>query len=488
MPTGFKGILDSEKLWKGTSHTGPDLKAALSARALRGVTTFVRPTYWASSSTNGKQLRRTAYLDGLRGFAAFMVYWLHHQLWAHEDLQMNRAFENAFGWDGHYYFVALPGVRTFFSGGHFAVTVFYVISGYVLSAKPLALIQAGEYVKLSDSVGSSLFRRWLRLFLPVIGTTFVFMSLLHIFNLPTSVLDKAPTYSEEVSKWYKEFNDFAFIFRSGGEPWFTYHFHAWSIPVEFRGSIMIYASIIAFSRCTRDARLLCQLGLIIYFVWITDGWFCGLFSSGMLLCDLDLLAANDNLPRFLSKLRPYKQTIFHTLFIASIYLGGVPSSNADVNNLRDSYGWQYLSYLKPKAMWDYKWFYLTWASTFLVSSVPHISWLKAFFETHFCQYLGRISFAFYLVHGPVLWLVADRLYASVGWTKEWHGSNIPGWINKFPLPKGGPLGLEPSFLAIHLIVLPLTLWLAEVLTKVFDDPSIRISQWLYNKTLAGSEK
>jgi hypothetical protein len=25
--------------------------------------------------------RRTAYLDGLRGFAAFLVYWQHHQLW-----------------------------------------------------------------------------------------------------------------------------------------------------------------------------------------------------------------------------------------------------------------------------------------------------------------------------------------------------------------------------------------------------------------------
>lgn len=488
MPADVKGILDDVKLLKSMSTQGHDLKIALSSRVVRTMADLVRPTYWANTGNNGKQLRRTAYLDGLRGFAAFMVYWLHHQLWAHDDVQMNHAFENVFGWNGRYYFAALPGIRIFFSGGHFAVTVFFVISGYVLSAKPLVLIHAGEFVKLGDNVGSAFFRRWLRLFLPVIGTTFVFMSVLHLSKVRTSIVDLAPTYWEEVWIWYKEFNSFAFVFRSGGEPWFTYNFHAWSIPVEFRGSILIYTSVMAFSRCTRNARLLCQLGLISYFIWITDGWFCALFSSGMLLCDLDLLAANDNLPQFFYALRPYKRTIFYALFAVSIYLGGVPSRNADLDNLRNSYGWRYLSYLKPQAMWDYKWFFLIWASTFLVSSVPHIPWLKAFFETHFCQYLGRISFAFYLVHGPVLWLVGDRLYAAVGWPREWHASNAPGWINRFPLPKGGPLGLEPSFLVLHFILLPLTLWLAEIVTKVFDDPSIRLSQWLYKKMLPSSEK
>lgn len=483
MSTGIKGILDNETLWKNTPTDGHDLRSALFSRTLRGLGELFRPTYWATSTTNGRKLSRTAYLDGLRGFAAFMVYWLHHQLWAHEDGQMNQAFENGFGWNGHHYFAALPGVRIFFSGGHFAVTVFFVISGYVLSAKPLSHIHAGEFVKLGENVGSALFRRWLRLFLPVIATTFIFMTLLHLFDVKTSIVDKAPTYREEVWNWYKEFNNFAFVFRSGGEPWFSYNFHAWSIPTEFRGSILIYTSLMAISRCTRNARLLCQLGLISYFIWIADGWFCALFSSGMLLCDLDLLAADENLPRFFYALKPYKKTIFYCLFVVSIYLGGVPSRDADLSKLRDSYGWRYLSYLKPQAMWDYKWFFLIWASSFLVSSVPRIPWLKAFFETHFCQYLGRISFAFYLVHGPVLWLVADRLYAAVGWSREWHQSHTPGWVNCFPLPKGGPLGLEPSFLVLHLLVLPLTLWLAEIVTRVFDDPSNNVSRWLYNRTL-----
>ena len=68
--------------------------------------------------------------------------------------------ENAYGYENKYYFAAMPLIRTFFTGGHFAVAVFFFISGYVLSAKPLSFIQSGDYVKLGDNLAASLFRRW----------------------------------------------------------------------------------------------------------------------------------------------------------------------------------------------------------------------------------------------------------------------------------------------------------------------------------------
>jgi hypothetical protein len=43
---------------------------------------------------------RTAYLDGLRGFAAFLVYWHHHQLWPRQNYMIMGAdyiFENSWG-------------------------------------------------------------------------------------------------------------------------------------------------------------------------------------------------------------------------------------------------------------------------------------------------------------------------------------------------------------------------------------------------------
>src|ERR1700709_1616918 len=47
---------------------------------------FVRPSIFNRTGGSRKPLRRTAYLDGLRGFAAFMVYWGHHQLWARDAI------------------------------------------------------------------------------------------------------------------------------------------------------------------------------------------------------------------------------------------------------------------------------------------------------------------------------------------------------------------------------------------------------------------
>lgn len=483
MPNRHEGILE-KGYWE---EIKPDVKLPAHARAMKWFIDLVRPSFLTKAGGQCVQVRRTAYLDGLRGFAAFMVYWGHHQLWAHEAISADRIFQNAFGYEGRYYFACLPGIRTFFSGGHFAVTVFFVLSGYVLSTKPLILIHAGELLKLGDNLASALFRRWLRLHIPVICTTFLYLTSWHAFGIQTEAKAQS-NYRDELWNWYCEFKNFSFVFRTGGEPWFSYNFHAWSIPMEFRGSIVIYTALLAFSRCTRNARLWCEVGLFFYFMYIVDGWFCSLFVAGMLLCDLDLLAASDNLPLFFLSLEPVKELIFYALFAISLYLGGAPSHSIDLQVLKMSPGWHYLSYLKPQAVFDYKWFYLFWAATFLVVSIPRISWLKAFFETRFNQYLGRISFAFYLVHGPVLWVLGDRLYAATGWSRESHAINLLGWINIFPMAKTGPLGLELSFLVPHLIILPVTLWLAEIATKLFDEPSVKFSQWAYVRTLAPSVK
>ncbi|EXJ92749.1 hypothetical protein A1O3_01301 [Capronia epimyces CBS 606.96] len=457
------------------------------ARVKRRILDFVKPSFATKSGLESPKPRRTAYLDGVRGFAAFMVYWGHHQLWAHDAVKPDRILENAYGYDKQYYFACLPVLRMFFSGGHFAVTVFFVLSGYVLSAKPLSMIQAGDHMRLGENLASALFRRWLRLHIPVICTTFLYMTSWHAFGYRADPQPRS-TYREDLWNWYAEFKNFSFVFRTGGDPWFSYSFHAWSIPVEFRGSIVIYTTLMALSRCTRNARLWCQICLIFYFMYIVDGWFCSLFVSGMLLSDLDLLAADDNLPHVFSHLSQVKTPIFYALFILSLYLGGVPSYSSDINVLRESPGWYYLSFLKPQAVYDYKWFYLFCAANFVVVSIPHISWLKAFFETRFNQYLGRVSFAFYLVHGPILWSLGDRVYAAAGWSRESHIMTIPGWMNLLPIPKIGPFGLELSFLLPHLILLPVTLWLAELVTKLIDEPTVDFSQWLYRKTLAPASK
>lgn len=244
----------------------------------------------------------------------------------------------------------------------------------------------------------------------------------------------------------------------------------------------------AFSRCTRNARLSCYVVLMTYFIYFVDAWYCAMFVMGMMQCDLDLLAVKNNLPLWLVKLERHKRPIFVTFLGIGLFLGGCPSSTQDINMLRESPGWHYLSYLKPEAMYDFKWFYLFFASSLTVASIPRLPALKHFFELRFIQYLGHISFSFYLVHGPVIWTIADRLYAAAGCTRASHGKTASRWINMAPIPHVGPLGLELDFLVPHLLIFPITLWLAEIVTKVFDQPSVKFAQWLYSRALPSSDR
>ena len=496
MPSTAQGLLDSEdwdRLKSQFNEDWGDAKPGFNAdwRPIdthrRRRSTMSRVKSWvlpSSKPASQRRLHPTAYLDGLRGFAALLVYWHHHELWAHGHNGLNTLLENGFGYDGKYYTAALPGVRTLFTGGHYAVSTFFVISGYVLAIKPLSLLQSGNLIGLGDHLASALFRRWVRLFLPLFITIGLYAVSWHTFNLWVKGMNPQGNWRDELWSFYQEFKNFSFIFKEGGLPWMSYNFHLWSIPAEFRGSIVVYTSIMAFSRCSVKAHLWCQVGLIFYFMYVADGWFCAMFVSGMLIRHLDLLAERDELPSFLARLGPYKTFIYYHLFALSIYLGGVPCENQEVDQLAKSRGWYFLSKLKPQAVFDYKWFYLFWAATLLVAALPRIRWLKSFFELRACQYLGRVSYALYLVHGPLLWTVGDRIYAATGWHTQEHLDKIPHWVNKVPLPRSGPLGLEVSFLVPHLLLLPLTLLLAEVVTRAIDGPSVRFASWMYKQVSA----
>ncbi|KAI5274678.1 hypothetical protein E4T47_02188 [Aureobasidium subglaciale] len=427
---------------------------------------ITRPGYVEKDEFPRKaELRRTAYLDGVRGFAALLVFSLHHQVWGHSGTGGEFVLENAFGWNGIYRFVCFPGVRILFSGGHLAVAVFFVISGYVLSVKPLSLIQAGDATKLSENLASALFRRWLRLYIPVAGTTFLWMTSWHLLNIrssnPIAQMPEA-TYRGELWKWYCDFKNYSFVFQ--GEAWNLYNDHTWSIPMEFRGSIVVYTSLMALSSCSRNSRLICECILLYYFLYVVDGWYCGLFVAGMMLCDLDLLASRGQLPQRLHTMRRHKSLIVYTVFFFGLYLGGVPSISNDIQHLRMSPGWYYLSFLKPQAFWDFRWFFRFWAA-----------------------YLGRVSFGFYLVHGPVLWTLGDRLYAASGRIREGHIGVVPDWINRLPLPGAGPFGLEINYVVPQFILLAFTLWLAEVVTRCLDMLSVDISQRLYRRVMVQHE-
>ena len=116
---------------------------------------------------------KTAYLDGLRGFAALMIYAQHNTDYAHQRDQ--EIIHHAFGWNGEYYFITAPVIKIFFHTGNLAVMFFFAISGYVTSVSLLKLLHAHDTAKLAHRLGVAIPGRFVRLWGPVCCVSFVFM-------------------------------------------------------------------------------------------------------------------------------------------------------------------------------------------------------------------------------------------------------------------------------------------------------------------------
>lgn len=142
------------------------VRPVLCSVLLAGLPTFLQKS---PAKKGHRKTSPTAYLDGVRGVASLIVVIHHWSLaftssaargWkSREDIPDNWLFQ-------------LPLLRVVHSG-RFMVGIFFGLSGYVLSYKGLKLGREGEVVKLLDSLSSSVFRRWIRLSLPVIISCFI---------------------------------------------------------------------------------------------------------------------------------------------------------------------------------------------------------------------------------------------------------------------------------------------------------------------------
>ena len=146
--------------------------ASRLARFVKSLTIAILPLPIASCLAphlyNPARIHATSYLDGLRGIASFIVF-LHHYSFLVPPCSAYYGVDTTEtrSWS----VIQLPFIRVIHSGRPM-VHVFFVLSGFVLSRKPLKLARAGNYSDLHTTLSSSIFRRGLRLFLPAVASTF----------------------------------------------------------------------------------------------------------------------------------------------------------------------------------------------------------------------------------------------------------------------------------------------------------------------------
>lgn len=385
--------------------------------------------------------------------------------------------------------------------------IFFVVSGYAISHKPLKLARQGHYAEVGAALSSGVFRRHPRLFMPAAFVTLccALMTQLdaswfgsdglpgtavptrvppHAFNLISQLMnwrDVEVQVTNPVGQGFAQATN-AGVYVNPYDP------NLWTLPMEFSSSMVIFMFITAFTRMPSRLRMAFAVAVTFYFEYYFIYWALIPFLSGMFLCDLHFeldeikarrsknsdTAGPESLPmwarvqrsafsRALSRItrsRVLGRLLGLLAFLMSLWLLSVPEAY-----LGGPGGWGFVTL----ASWvsdTYRDHVLNvLGAVCLVGVVDHASFLQVLFTNRFSQYMGRISYSLYLVHGPLLW--------SFGIKTAHFGLRITGWKDDVHYTAG-------IFIAACLWW-PVAIVASDFTTRFVDEVSVRFTRWVYER-------
>lgn len=196
--------------------------------------------------------------------------------------------------------------------------------------------------------------------------------------------------------------------------------HAYTIPMELRGSMVLYVLLLGTAALKAAWRL--PIGVFLALFSLRIGrWEICTFIGGMVLSELDLLSSSN----FRLTEKSWAGLVLRrVLLLVALYLMSYPDTNAAFTpGFRTLAAWA-PKYYHPLGKWM---FWHSIGALILLPCILRSPLLRRMLETRIPQYLGKISFSFYLVHGPVLhslgfWIMPslfDRLGKARGLAIGW---------------------------------------------------------------------
>lgn len=382
-----------------------------------------------------KKFRSTGWLDGLRGLAAFQVYIYHYaDQWLNIDNTMGPAPDNN---PNAWWSVTM--LRLWYACGPSAVCLFFSISGFALTTRMLAQIRRGETGALLNSLSSAVMRRGIRLYLPVIITTFLLMTAGWWFEFPKcTAWAPMDTYPGEIFRWYGmvtqtwmplRYPDRLAELISGYDGAVS-----WTIPLEYYGSIITYLALLFTARIRKFSMRTAILGVFIYMYAVKDEWYVVQFLVGAIYAEYQLFDAERNErinanggPYFLRwRIVGYKVFLV-LLLIFGLHLYSMPNARVQTQPGESPAvvlarpGWEWIASIPLYMGWYEKRqidrFIFGIAANIVFVVVGELAILRNLFLSRPMQYLGRISFGLYLSHKWVrefINLLTPFLFSLVG--------------------------------------------------------------------------
>jgi len=385
-------------------------------------------------------MRKLAYLDGLRGIAAMIVVFHHLALMFCPAMVYGEDTASLAK------FCSTTPLNIFYNGD-FAVSLFFVLSGYVLSYK---------YVLLNDPriiIGYAV-KRYFRL-MPLIGSSVIFI----VLCIKMDLINTAPLNGyTQVGDWLLGFfktdatflqlleNIFYGILFFGDN---TYNPVVWSMQVEFLGSMLLFAFILLNHKVKwKWILFIAALILAVYY----KHYYYMAFLMGYGLCYL-----NET-----NKIKPLPRGLKLLVLLLAIILSSFPAS------------WLYWKSSMYRVIYfDFSdvvsIYHIAGSTLFLLLTLKHLP-AEKFLSLKPIRFLGKISFPLYLFHIILLILIANPIFVMC-----------------YP-----HLGYFFSFLVCVIVSLPVLFGVSYLANRLIDQPALRfanvIEKWFLLKVLRWNGK
>ncbi len=367
---------------------------------------------------------RNLSLDGLRGCAAFLVMVYHFTAVIFPAaLTGNPAVAHG-GWE-----VALYGSPFWFLlDGEFDVAVFFVLSGYVLTRD--AFLSGETAVIRRRAVG-----RLPRLALPAGVSTLAVFVLLHLgaYRL------QAAQAASGADSLFDSHRVFAFPRDLGSlldnlfwRTWFApadvtrmYNLVLWTMPAELWGSFIVFAASLILGWARWRTGVLAVLAVVLWQAVPGNGVALGVFVGGAALAS--------------ARRRWLPNAAWLAVGAAGLVLGAY--NGGPLFQWLGLPGWIDTPLRAAGAL-------------LLVAAVLHVPLLQRVFEWRPFLWLGRISFARYLVHQPIIYSLGAAVFLS----------------------GAGRLGYQAAAASSFAVVLAASLAVALAAERWIDRPATRLAR------------
>ncbi|WP_347722507.1 acyltransferase family protein [Lysinibacillus capsici] len=379
------------------------------------------------------------YLDGVRGFAALVVVFGHFMNAYYPALLTANINDSHFN-----NFIDVKLADTPFNlifNGYFAVMIFFVLSGFVLTNK---FFKSGE----NEFIISSAIRRYIRLVIPV-----AFSCTIAYLILKFSLFSNNELANYTKGYWYlpnyynfeaslidmikKSFVD-TFVY---GVDTTSYNAVLWTMKIEFLGSLLVYSLALLIGKLRN--RFIIYFLLIIFFA---KTYYLA-FLLGLIISDV-----YNNRTRIFNPIRNVYCTVL--LILVGLFLGSYPqvvdTSNSLYNYLTFEWlGGRYYSMLLCHIL----------GATILLIVLLNSKILQKIFSLKPFQFLGEISFSMYLLHFITLFSFSGKLTLFLS--------------DKF--------GYHANFIISFLVSLILIFVISKIMTVYVDNNGVKFSRYVYNK-------